>query len=209
MVAVIYYVTVIPLVVAWAMISLGPLGILLAHIQWVLQTNAITTMICRNIVLSHMDNQIFDITLYLNGQKEFLRKAKFIKVTEKPHPTHGFFSGSWQMTFPLLVVHLIRKGLILIILALLSLIPIFGPPITNQVLSGRRGFSYMRRYFALKGQSAAEAKDFQYEHLGLFFSFGMAAGILEFIPLFSIITITSNTIGAAKWSVDLIKKSQK
>lgn len=202
-VAVIYYIAIVPLLIAWALISLGPLGIVLGHIQWILQTNAITTMICRKIVLTHLVNQIFDATLYMNGQKEFLKRAKFIKITEKPS------SSFWQMDFPLFIVHLIRKGIILIILALLSLIPVFGPPISNQMLSGRRGYSYMGRYFTLKGQSASEAKDFQYEHLGCFFSFGMAAGILEFIPMFSIITITSNTIGAAKWSVDLINKSQE
>lgn len=207
-VAVVYYIVVIPLVIAWGLITLGPLGILLGHIQWILQTNAITTMICRNIVLSHMDNQIFDITLYSSGQRDFLTRAKYIKVTNKRQQSWEHFRESWQLHFPLMVVHWIRKCFIILILTMLSMVPIFGPPLTNQLVSGRRGFSYMSRYFTLKGTSAAEAKDFQYEHLGLFFSFGMAAGLLEFVPLFSIITITSNTIGAAKWSVDLIKKSQ-
>lgn len=208
-VAITYYILVIPIVIAWAMVTLGPLGVILGHIQWVLQTNAITSIICRNIILTHLGNQIFDITLYLNGQTEFLNRAKFIKYNKNDNGSFfKAFSENWQITIPLLMIHCIRKMSIITILTLLSLIPLLGPIVTNQLLSGRRAFSYMGRYFTLKGGSAKENKDFQYEHLGLFFTFGMAAGLLEFVPLFSVITIISNTIGAAKWSIDLIKKNQ-
>lgn len=197
------------MVIAWAMVTLGPLGVILGHIQWILQTNAITSVICRNIVLTHLGNQVFDITLYLNGQTDFLKRAKFVQCNNKQCVgSRKGLSMPWKVAIPLWLFHCLRKMTILAFLTSISLIPLLGPMLANQLLSGRRAFSYMGRYFALKGKSAKENKDFQYEHLGLFFTFGMAAGLLEFVPLFSVITITSNTIGAAKWSIDLIEKAQ-
>lgn len=192
---------------AWAIVTLGPLGIILVHIQWLLQTNALTAIVSRKIILTHINNQIFDTTLFLHGEKEFLRKAKYIKVAPQPKILHWSRNEFWVTIVPRRALTLLRKALIMILLALISVIPLVGPPITNQLVSARRAYSYMGRYFTLKGCNDKEAKDFEYEHLGLFLSFGMAAGILEFIPLFSIITITSNTVGAARWSVDIIEKS--
>lgn len=209
MVATLYYIFIIPIVLAWALVTLGPLGVILGHIQWILQTNALTSMICGKIILTHLGNQIFDITLYLNGQADFLKKAKFIKEGEKDNCSFfQSFGGSWQVALPLFIIHCLRKLFILAILTLISLIPLLGPMVANQLLSGRRAFCYMSRYFALKGDCAKANKDVQYERLGLFFTFGMAAGLLEFIPFFSIVTITSNTIGAAKWSTQFLKEDR-
>lgn len=205
-IAVAYYITIIPVVMAWACFTAGPLGVVLGHIQWILQTNALTTLVCQNIVLTHISSQVFDITLYNNGQEEFLRKAKYIRVDKNVSLTKY---ESWKVKLPLLIVNLLRKAITLLILTLISLIPLLGPLLTNQLVSARRAFSYMARYFTLSGQKAEEAKDFQYGHLALFFTFGMAAGLLEFVPLLSIITILSNTIGAAQWSTNMIKSPKQ
>lgn len=206
-IGVLYYVILVPTILAWAIVTLGPLGAVIVHIQWLLQTNALTALVCRNIILTHINNQIFDITLYLYGQKDFLRRAKYIKVIKKEDPQFNWTTPEfWIISVPAWITGLIRKLLILAMLASISVIPLVGPTVANQLISGRRAFSYMGRYFTLKGISRAQAKDFEYQHLGLFLSFGMAAGLLEIIPLFSIITITSNTVGAAKWSIELMKK---
>lgn len=206
-IGILYYTIIMPTVLAWAIVALGPLGVIIVNIQWLLQTNALTAMVCRNIVLTPIYNNIFDTTLYLHGQHEFLRSAKYIKISPKQE-----FKANWTMpefwifSLPTWCVSILRSILILLIISSISVVPLIGPTIANQLISGRRAFSYMGRYFTLKGISKDQAKDFQYEHIGLFLSFGMAAGFLEMLPLVSIFTITSNTAGAARWGVELIKK---
>ncbi|CAR27736.1 ZYRO0D05412p [Zygosaccharomyces rouxii] len=189
--------------------TLGPLGFILVHIQWLLQTNALTALVCRKIILTYISNQIFDTTLYLHGQSEFLARAKFITVSaDSDNRIHWSMAEFWSFVVPLWILNIMRKILVAVILAGISLIPLIGPPIVNQLISSRRASSYMGRYFVLSGTDPMAAKNYEYEHLGLFYSFGMAAGILEFLPLFSIITMTSNTVGAARWSIDIIKKKR-
>lgn len=205
----IYYIVIFPVLLTWAVMTLGPLGFILAHIQWLLQTNALTALICRKIILTYMSNQIFDTALYLHGQSDFLISTKFITVpSNSDNQIHWSMTEFWTFIVPLWVLDSVRKILVAIILAGISLIPLIGPPVVNQLISSRRASSYMSRYFILKGSDPKEIKNYEYEHLGLFYSFGMAAGILEFLPVFSIITMTSNTVGAARWSIDIIKKKR-
>lgn len=204
-----YYVTVLPILLTWAIVTLGPMGFILAHIQWVLQTNALTALVCRKIILTYINNQIFDMTLYLHGQKDFLMKAKFIEApADATARVHWSMVEFWTTVIPVWVLTTVRKLLLAATFAGISVIPLVGPPIVNQLISSRRAFSYMARYFTLSGTNTNDAKNYEYEHLGLFYSFGMAAGILEFLPIFSIITMTSNTVGAARWSIDIIKKKR-
>lgn len=154
-----------------------------------------------------MNNQIFDTTLYSHGQSKFLAEAKFISVPpDSDRPIRWYTTEFWSFRAPLWILSVIRKILVAAILTGISLIPLIGPPIVNQLISSRRAYSYMSRYFVLKGTDPKEAKNYEYKHLGLFYSFGMAAGILEFLPVFSIVTMTSNSVGAARWSIDIIKK---
>lgn len=205
----IYYVVVLPVLLAWAVMTLGPLGFLLAHIQWLLQTNALTAIVCRKIILTYINYQIFDTTLYLHGQRDFLLNAKFISTSSNSNDRiHWSMAEFWTAVVPLWTLNFSRKILIAVLLTGISLIPLIGPPIVNQLISSRRAYSYMSRYFVLSGTDSKTARNYQYEHLGLFYSFGMAAGILEFLPVFSIITMTSNTVGAARWSIDIIKKKR-
>lgn len=205
----IYYIFIFPALLAWAIMTIGPLGFILAHIQWLLQTNALTALVCRKIILTHISNQIFDTTLYLHGQSEFLARAKIITVpSDSDNRIHWSMTEFWTFIVPLWILDVIRRVLVAIILAGISLLPLIGPPIVNQLISSRRAHSYMSRYFVLKGTEAKAVKNYEYEHLGLFYSFGMAAGILEFLPVFSIVTMTSNTVGAARWSIDIIKKKR-
>lgn len=79
------YVTLVPLLVTWAILLLGPLGVILVHIQWILQTNVLTAFVCRTLVLTHITNQIFDISLVLQDQDEFLNEVKVLPKPQKPH----------------------------------------------------------------------------------------------------------------------------
>ncbi|CAD6644780.1 HN1_G0037220.mRNA.1.CDS.1 [Saccharomyces cerevisiae] len=213
-----FYVTLVPLLVTWAILLLGPLGVILVHIQWILQTNVLTAFVCRTLVLTHITNQIFDISLVLQDQDEFLNEVKVLPKPQKPHRkidepdavrNFNTIKGSRIFKIPKLLFRMFFKVSNFTSLTLLSLIPIVGPILANQLMAPKRTFTYLQRYFLLKGFSKKQAKDFQYEHYASFICFGMSAGLLELIPFFTIVTISSNTVGAAKWCSSLLKGERK
>ena len=196
--------------IIWAIFLFGPIGIILAHFEWLFYTNSLTGIICKTIVLSRLNDQIFDMALYLNNQNQFLLEAKYVRHPLKPRDKmHWTKPEFWMNDVASRGCSVTRKISISIALTIVSLIPIIGPFISNQLISPRRAYSYMHRYFILKGEDEKKNKDFQYEHLGKFIYFGATAGIMEFIPGASIITMTTNTVGAAKWAAAIIEKSKK
>lgn len=188
-----FYVTFVPLLVPWAIVLLGPLGVVLVHIQWILQTNVLTAFVCRTLVLTHITNQIFDISLVLQDQDEFLKAGKHLpkpqikhRNIDEPDAVRNFntVKGSWVFKIPKFLFGMVFKLSDFTTLTLLSLIPIIGPILANQLMAPRRTYTYLQRYFLLRGFSKKEAKDFQYEHYASFICFGMSAGLLEIIPFF-------------------------
>ncbi|CAI4050995.1 Rrt8p SKDI_15G1120 [Saccharomyces kudriavzevii IFO 1802] len=213
-----FYVALVPLLVTWAILLLGPLGVVLVHIQWILQTNVLTAFVCRTLVLTHITNQIFDISLVLQDQDEFLNEAKILPKPQRPHRkidepdavrNFNTVKGHWVFKIPRLFFRFLFKMSNFTSLTLLSLIPIIGPILANQIMAPRRTFTYLQRYFLLKGFTKKQAKDFQYEHYASFICFGMSAGLLELVPFFTIVTISSNTVGAAKWCSSLLRGERK
>lgn len=213
-----FYVTFVPLLVPWAIVLLGPLGVVLVHIQWILQTNVLTAFVCRTLVLTHITNQIFDISLVLQDQDEFLNEGKHLpkaqikhRDIDEPDAVRNFntIKGNWVFKIPKFLFGTIFKLSDFTSLTLLSLIPVVGPILANQLMAPRRTYTYLQRYFLLRGFSKKEAKNFQYEHYASFICFGMSAGLLEIIPFFTIITISSNTVGAAKWCSSILREGKK
>ncbi|CAI4052715.1 hypothetical protein SUVZ_15G1070 [Saccharomyces uvarum] len=213
-----FYIIFVPLLVPWAIVLLGPLGVVLVHIQWILQTNVLTAFVCRTLVLTHITNQIFDISLVLQDQDEFLNAGKHLpkpqikhRNIDEPDAVRNFntIKGNWVFKIPKFLFGMIFKLSDFTTLTLLSLIPIIGPILANQLMAPRRTYTYLQRYFLLRGFSKKEAKDFQYEHYASFICFGMSAGLLEIIPFFTIITISSNTVGAAKWCSSILREGEK
>ncbi|EDO14429.1 hypothetical protein Kpol_233p3 [Vanderwaltozyma polyspora DSM 70294] len=208
-IAILYYVLFFPFLLTWYIMSMGPVGLFVAHIQWILQSGSMTKTVCQNMLLKRLNDQIFDMALYNNGQKKFLYESKFIKSKPKRKKRLPWrYREFWTYDIPLMTYTLTRGLAITLILAIISLIPIIGPLITNQLLSPRRAYSYLGRYFFLTGEEPTVSKTFQYEHIGRFICFGMTSGILEFLPFSSIITMTSNTIGAAKWASAIIEENK-
>lgn len=184
----------------------------------ILQTNVLTAFVCRTLVLTHITNQIFDISLVLQDQDEFLKAGKHLpkpqikhRNIDEPDAVRNFntVKGSWVFKIPKFLFGMVFKLSDFTTLTLLSLIPIIGPILANQLMAPRRTYTYLQRYFLLRGFSKKEAKDFQYEHYASFICFGMSAGLLEIIPFFTIITISSNTVGAAKWCSSLLREGKK
>ncbi|SCU90921.1 LADA_0F07118g1_1 [Lachancea dasiensis] len=204
-VATLYYLFVLPVVLIWAVTTLGPIGFVIVHIQWLLQSNAVAITLTNILITPVFSNSIFDAVLERLGHSDFLDNAKRLPVA--PLRKMSWKSPQYWLVFlPGQIISFKLKIATTILLSAVSLIPIIGPTLVNQILSPKRGFSYSRRLYVLKNLNPTQLKDKFYEHLGQFTGFGITAGLLELIPIMSIITIPSNLIGGALWASNELKK---
>ncbi|SCU82038.1 LAFA_0C08702g1_1 [Lachancea sp. 'fantastica'] len=206
-VAALYYLFLVPILLTWAVTTLGPIGFIIVHVQWLLQSNAIAVSLTNILISPVFANSIFDAALAKMGHSEFLENAKKLPVA--PLKTVTWKSPEfWFVVVPSKIVSLKLRVLSSVFLSVLSLIPIIGPTVANQLLSPKRGFSYNKRLYELRSLNSAQVKDKFYEHLGQYTAFGVMAGLLELIPVMSILTIPSNFIAGALWASDELKKNQ-
>ncbi|KAL3234501.1 hypothetical protein RNJ44_03263 [Nakaseomyces bracarensis] len=200
-----YYVTIMPFILAGALLTMGPVGLFVAHIQWLVQSNTMASYICRNLLVDKLNVEVFDVTLVKKGQQKLVTEAKYLDKKSTKRSKFNWSIHSVIYSFVTARVYSLTKTLML---SAISLIPIFGPLIVNQITAPDRALSYLSRYFRMRHFTSAETKAFKYRHLGPLACFGVAAGLLELIPFTSMITIMSNTVGAALWANDLMKKEQ-
>lgn len=201
----ILYVTIVPLLLTGAIVFLGPLGIILVHMQWLLQTNALTNVIVKKIVINNMSSQVFKLALILN-HVDYDANIRF-KINNTSVKTTN--EMTWLNTLFRRTYMLVEQIINALFSSLLSFIPILGPLLVNQFSCRKRGHSYMIHFYRWQQISDKDAKFFETQHMGQFMGFGMSAGLLELLPIISIVTMISNTVGAAKWSVQLVKKSKQ
>ncbi|KAH9827381.1 outer spore wall protein RRT8-like, partial [Teratosphaeria destructans] len=78
---------------------------------------------------------------------------------------------------------------------------------TPAALGTKNGPAAHTRYFQLKGMNAAQRERFVEARKGAYTGFGVAATLLEMIPLAGILFAYTNTCGAALWAADLEQAS--
>ncbi|KAL9066030.1 MAG: hypothetical protein Q9161_007820 [Pseudevernia consocians] len=87
----------------------------------------------------------------------------------------------------------------------LNFIPVVGT-VLFVVLQGRRaGPAAHSRYFQLKQWNSTQKQKHIEEYKAAYTSFGVAAVLLELVPIASILFAFTNTVGAALWAADIEK----
>lgn len=184
---------------------MGPMGIIIVHIQWLLLSNNLATRVCKNLISANLNDHIFKLTILVNDENLLLR------VRQKAQ-CKNLRKVILNPTFQVYItgIDLLKTFIWRSVLFLISLIPIIGPFIANQLSSVKRSFNYTKFYFFnLKNLSPEQAIHYKYLHLTSFICFGMSAGLLEFLPLLSVLTMTSNIVGAALWSLEFLSDEEK
>ena len=201
-VAVTLYIVLLPLLLTGALVPVGPIGLVIVHLQWLLLSNYLANKVCKNIISVNLKEHIFRITVQdrdIDGTHlQQARLAPQFKAME---------SMKFDPTLQVMVraVDLCRTLLWKLCLALVSLVPIVGPLITNQLSSVKRSFGYTKFYlFNIRNLSQEQAMQYKYLHYTSYVYFGITSGLLEFLPFVSILTMTSNVVASALWSVDYL-----
>lgn len=194
-----------PFVLAGALLTMGPIGFFVAHVQWLVQSNTMASYLCRNLLVDKLNLEVFDVTLVRNGQQKLVTEAKYLDRKSTKTKKFNWSIHNVIYSFVSARINSLTKT---IMLSAISLIPILGPLIVNQITAPDRALSYLRRYFWMRHYTGAEIKSFKYKNLGQLACFGVSAGLLELIPFTSMVTIMSNTVGAALWANNLVKREQ-
>lgn len=200
-VAVILYITVVPWALGFSFVLLGPLGAILLHLQWILVTNIIANHVCQKIVLPNLNWQVYKLTV---AQCKVTPGS--IPMEEYKNPYTEKSKNDWWWIFGVFGwgKDLVGKAGMTII----SFIPVVGPLIVNAVDTNERARKCLQPFFKQQNWSKQQIKQFEINKRADFVGFGLVTGILESIPVLSIITMTSNTVAGALWATNLFKKEE-
>lgn len=177
---------------------LGPLGLVIAYIHFLLHANLLTMNVMR---FTQLNNGVFHRTLERNGFQYFITRA-----SQNPPPKRYYIPMDtayfWLDALPWDMAKAVLTIIATVFLLLISSVPIMGPILFNVLISPFIGRIYFTTYLRLKKFNNKQRKSRFYEKFGQYTAFGMVAGLLETIPVISSITFVSNSIGSALWAIE-------
>lgn len=185
-----------------SMVLLGPLGVILLHLQWLLITNVAANQICHKIVLPNLNWQVYKLTV---SQYDVSPSNIDMNPYENPHLKKD--SNDWWW-----IVGIIGWGkdrVENIVTTVISFIPIIGPLMVNVCDTNERTRKCLDPFFKEQNWSKQQIKQFEISRRADFVAFGLVSGILESIPIISIITMTSNIVAGGLWAINLFKSEEE
>ncbi|EGV64678.1 hypothetical protein CANTEDRAFT_120522 [Yamadazyma tenuis ATCC 10573] len=90
-----------------------------------------------------------------------------------------------------------------LVIFLCGLVPFVGAMLIAYIKAPRRGLQAQHRYFFLRGMSQQQIRVHYKTKKPEYIGFGLVANLLESIPLFNLLFIFTDTIGAALWVVKI------
>ncbi|MCJ1431598.1 hypothetical protein MMC27_000953 [Xylographa pallens] len=177
----------------------GPLAAVSAALLVLSESSTIFTMLSKTLLIEDALVDTFDGVLMSKGTTDLVSSGRQIKAGNNPMARLGKVIKSPLARFS-------PNALIRYFMYLpLNFIPVVGT-IMFVILQGRRmGPSAHTRYFQLKGWNSAQKEEHIEENKAAYTSFGVAAALLELVPVASILFAFTNTVGAALWAADMEK----
>ncbi|AET41634.1 uncharacterized protein Ecym_8361 [Eremothecium cymbalariae DBVPG len=186
----------LPILSAWQVVLLGPIGMVISIIQMVLQCNLWSVRGVKWFVLPVVREDIFDTYLRKKGYGRVLDVLKLRSVPVPPtyHKNHLEF---WIYQIPIQIFLVTCSISNSIFIVAFSLIPIIGPTTAVILLSPKRSYNYYNTWMKQLRMTRKMKIDSYYEKLGHHMAFGLSCGLFELFPLLSVIGICSNVISTA------------
>ncbi|KAK5679403.1 hypothetical protein LTS10_008219 [Elasticomyces elasticus] len=177
----------------------GPLAALTAALLVLSESSTLTMVLSRALLIEDSLIDTFDGTLIGKGQTMLVEKDRQVKsgaAGDAIGRLGKLMTKPFQKFTPTAIVRYFMY-------LPLNFIPVIGT-VAFVALQGRKnGPSAHSRYFQLKGMNAGQKEKFVEERKGAYTSFGVAATLLEMIPIAGIFMAYTNTCGAALWAADL------
>ncbi|MCJ1456484.1 hypothetical protein MMC28_006845 [Mycoblastus sanguinarius] len=177
----------------------GPLAAISAALLVLSESSTIFTVLSKTFLIEDALTDTFDGVLVSKNTTNLVSEGRQIKAGGDPMAKLGkLFKKPFAKFTP---NALIRYFMYLP----LNFIPVVGT-VMFVILQGKRaGPAAHTRYFQLKQWSSRQKEKHVEEYKAAYTSFGVAAVILELVPVASILFAFTNTVGAALWAADMEK----
>lgn len=189
------YVFVYPLYALLSLLAFGPFGVISAFFIILQYSNLILGFLILVFITPGARGVVFDAVLTRDGQHELVvqyEQQRHVDPMTKCQKVSQFICEKLPMIL-----------LFEIMLLFLGMIPVIGPCIVLLLRAPCKGRSLLSRYFKLKGWDKRRAKEFDTSHRGDYTALGATSMLFEMIPFLTLLTLFTDTIGGALWTVDL------
>jgi len=177
----------------------GPLAAFSTALLVLSESSTLTTVLSKALLIEDSLIDTFDGTLISKGHTELVAKERQVKSGGAGDAIARLGSLMGKPFAKFTPSAIIRYFMYLP----LNFIPVVGT-IAFVILQGRKyGPQAHSRYFQLKGMSPQQRERHVDERKGAYTSFGIAAVLLEMIPVAGIFFTFTNTCGAALWAAKL------
>ena len=196
--ATMFFFTYLPQAAVMAFTS-GPLAAISAGLLVLSESSTIITILSKTFLIDDALTDTFDGTLVTRGTTNLVSGGRQIKPGSDPIAKLGKLV---QRPFAKFTPSAIVRYFMYLPL---NFIPVVGT-IMFVVLQGKRtGPVAHTRYFQLKEWNKSQREKHVEEYRPAYTGFGIAATVLEMVPVASIFFAFTNTVGAALWAADFEK----
>ncbi|KAI8327689.1 hypothetical protein BC941DRAFT_446496 [Chlamydoabsidia padenii] len=175
----------------------------LVSVVFVLLESAIIDVIFFAILVPIYQDALFDATLKARGMSRMFETR--VPVSGLTLCCRGIGSG---LVFVWVLV--LAQIFVLIITAPLHLVPVVGTALACYINGWPACWGALIHYdLEFRGFSIAESRRYAWQHREEYCAFGVVAVALELVPLFNLIFMWTNIVGAALWIADEYERNER
>ncbi|CAK9437470.1 uncharacterized protein LODBEIA_P18480 [Lodderomyces beijingensis] len=189
------------------MLLTGPLGMVFAWYSIYWTSSTIACFLVTVTLLPYIQKVAYDAVLSRERYDIYVRISKARRIENRQLPivrrmTKYLGRLPGLSIFPFTVPKLL-------VLFFVGMIPVIGPFVVIFFRASSKGLRAHDRYYKMRGLSTQEINASYKQNKPVYMAFGLAALLLEMIPVFNIFFMFTNNIGAALWAVDLDKNEEE
>ncbi|MCP8720154.1 MAG: hypothetical protein M5F18_12795 [Asgard group archaeon] len=184
---------------------MGPLGVIGAWYNLILQASTLSIFIVTISLMPHIQRVAYDAVLVRECSEDVVLMGKLRRYKKLPlrvRVSEYLKAISDLSIFPFLLLKLLAFGLI-------YFIPFVGPLIVLLFQSSRRGVKAHGRYFKLRGFLRSDTREIHKLNRPAYMGYGIVALWLELFPFVNMYFMFTNTLGAALWAVDIERQEKQ
>ncbi|KAI9718007.1 MAG: hypothetical protein M1828_006997 [Chrysothrix sp. TS-e1954] len=194
--------TYLPQAAALAVVN-GPFAAISTIFLVLSESSTLVNILSKTLLVEDALIDTFDGTLLAKDQSDLVSNGRQVKSGRDPI---GKLGKLVKRPFAKLAPTAIIRYLILLPL---NLIPIVGTGMFIMLQGRRLGPSAHDRYFQLKQWNPNTQDQWIEKNKGAYTGFGIAAVLLELVPVAGILFTFTNTVGAALWAADLERREHE
>lgn len=196
------YIMFYPVQAVLACFLYGPGGIVTAWFSVLQQSGMVAGFIVVVVLMPEIHKVAFDAVLSREYTDDVVLLGKLRRLQSVPFLVK-FGQKILEIPKILIVPFILFKTFVMLSI---GSIPFFGVPLVIILQAPSKGLRCHLRYFVLKGYDKRQIRSIYNSKRGHYMGFGIAANLLESIPIFSVFFMFTNNIGAAIWAIDIEKE---